>query len=87
MTASGSDWSIRTYERGVEGETLACGTGAVATGILLTEWGSATSPVGLITRSGRRLEVKVRRSQDAWLPSLRGPAELIFEGRLGQIDL
>ena len=88
VTASGNDWKIRTYERGVEGETLACGTGAVATGILLTEWGRATSPVGLITRSGRRLEVTVRRrSRDSWLPSLRGPAELIFEGRLGQLDL
>ena len=82
VTPQGSDWAIRTYERGVEGETLACGTGAVATGILLTEWGRADSPVGLITRSGRRLEVRVRRDGNAWLPSLRGPAEIVFQGEL-----
>ena len=82
VTQSGDDWQIRTYERGVEGETLACGTGAVATGILLTEWGRATSPVGLIARSGRRLEVTVRKADGAWYPSLRGPGEMVFEGQL-----
>jgi diaminopimelate epimerase len=87
VTKSGSDWQIRTYERGVEGETLACGTGAVATGILLTEWGRATSPVGLITRSGRRLEVTVRRAGASWIPSLKGPAELVFEGQLRELDV
>lgn len=75
-------WRIRTYERGVEGETLACGTGAVATGILLTEWGQAESPVRLETRSGRTLEVRVRRAEGAWYPSLRGHAELVFSGEV-----
>ena len=82
VTQSADGWQIRTYERGVEAETLACGTGAVATGILLTEWGRATSPVGLITRSGRRLDVTVRKSEGSWFPSLRGSAELVFEGQL-----
>lgn len=82
VSPDGDDWSIRTYERGVEGETLACGTGAVAAGILLTEWGRASGPVGLKTRSGRRLEVRVKRDGSAWLPSLRGPAEIVFEGQL-----
>ena len=87
VTQSGSDWQIRTYERGVEGETLACGTGAVATGILLTEWGRASSPVGLVTKSGRRLEVRVERRGGEWFPSLRGPAEIVFVGKLGELDL
>lgn len=82
VSPRGSDWAMRTYERGVEGETLACGTGAVATGILLTQWGRADSPVGLITRSGRKLEVRVRRDGKAWLPSLRGPADIVFKGDL-----
>lgn len=87
VSPAGPDWLIRTYERGVEGETLACGTGAVATGILLSEWGRATSPVGLITRSGRRLEVTVRREGSEWLPSLRGPAEIVFVGQLRDLEV
>jgi len=79
-------WAIRTYERGVEGETLACGTGAVATAILLNEWGRAGSPVALRTKSGKTLEVRIRKQDDLWYPSLRGAAELVFTGRLGEID-
>lgn len=85
-SADGS-WIIRTYERGVEGETLACGTGAVATGILLTEWGRAKSPVRLQTRSDRTLEVTIRRKDSAWLPSLKGPAEIVFVGQLRDLEL
>lgn len=75
-------WRMRTYERGVEGETLACGTGAVAASILLTEWGMASSPVTLETRSGRTLGVRVRRDEGSWYPSLRGSADIVFAGRL-----
>lgn len=82
VSPDGADWKIRTYERGVEGETLACGTGAVAAGILLTVWGRADGPVGLRTRSGRRLEVRPGRDGEAWRPSLRGPAEIVFRGEL-----
>src|SRR6185369_3453910 len=53
----GSGWRIRTYERGVEAETLACGTGAVASAILLSEWGETEQPVRLLTKSGRELTV------------------------------
>ena len=87
VTPAGDEWTMRTYERGVEGETLACGTGAVATGILLTEWGRAKSPVRLATRSGRRLEVTVRKEGSSWLPSLKGPAELVFVGELKDLEL
>ncbi len=80
-------WVTRTYERGVEGETLACGTGAVAAGILLIEWGRALSPVSLRTRSGKSLEVKVRRNGNTWYPSLRGSAEIVFSGELRDLQL
>lgn len=81
--SDGGDWLIRTYERGVEGETLACGTGAVATGLMLTEWGSASWPVALDTRSGRRLEVGLREAgSGGWSLSLKGSADFVFAGEL-----
>lgn len=86
LSPEGDGWAIRTYERGVEGETLACGTGAVASGILLTEWGLADSPVRLRTRSGRHLFVRVTRRGNEWLPSLRGSGELVFSGELGAVS-
>ncbi len=76
---------IRTFERGVEGETLACGTGSVATAILLTEAGEVTGDVSLTTRSGRRLRVRLRKSADGWRPSLSGEARMVFEGRFGEV--
>ena len=77
-------WRIRTYERGVEGETLACGTGAVASAILLVESGEAVSPVELTTRSGRTLAVRLRKSDRGWEPSLSGEARIVYEGRFGE---
>ncbi len=79
--ASDGSWMIRTYERGVEGETLACGTGAAASAILLEAWGRAASPVRLVTRSARTLTVRLGREGDVWHPSLRGSAELVFIGQ------
>lgn len=77
-------WRYRTYERGVEAETLACGTGAVATAVLLREWGLADDSVDLITTSGQTLQVTLSRTGDAWTPSLRGEGRLVFSGRLGE---
>lgn len=79
-----SEWRIRTYERGVEGETLACGTGAVAAGCTLEHWDQATLPVTLCTRSGRGLLIKARRTasggyDDVWLV---GEAMMVFRGVL-----
>jgi diaminopimelate epimerase len=79
-------WRIRTYERGVEGETLACGTGAVASAILLAETGEASDRVALTTRSGRVLTVRLARLGGAWQPSLSGEARLVFEGRFGELE-
>ena len=69
---------MRTYERGVEGETLACGTGAVATAALLVAWGLAKSPVSLTTRSGSKLTVRFAERT----ASLSGEGRLVFTGRL-----
>jgi diaminopimelate epimerase len=78
-------WRIRTFERGVEGETLACGTGAVATAILLAEAGEITDRVGLTTRSGRTLNVALARQTTGWQPSLSGEARVVFEARFGEL--
>ena len=76
-----SEWRMRTYERGIEDETLACGTGAVAAACALVEWGLAQPPFTFWTRSGRRLEVRLRKASDlyddVWLG---GEARLVVRG-------
>jgi diaminopimelate epimerase len=82
----GRGWRIRTYERGVEGETLACGTGAVATAILLADSGEVSGTAALTTRSGRVLSVRLeRRTLRGWHPSLSGEARIVFKGQLGEL--
>jgi len=77
------DWVMRTYERGVEGETLACGTGSVAVATLLWAWGfAAASPVRLWTRSGLPLDVTIQRDGESWRAALRGEARLVYRGEL-----
>jgi diaminopimelate epimerase len=77
---------MRTFERGVEGETLACGTGAVATAILLREAGEGGDRVTLRTWSGQLLRVRLSAVSGGWRPSLSGEARLVFEGRFGEVS-
>jgi diaminopimelate epimerase len=55
--ADSSRIRIRTYERGVEGETYACGTGAVAAAVVLNKKGLVKNPVDVVTRGGETLKV------------------------------
>ncbi len=70
----------RTYERGVEAETLACGTGAAAVAVVLAALGRTVSPVDLLTRGGDRLTVTVDFDTNGL--RLRGPATFVFTGEL-----
>ncbi len=85
--ARGGQWRMRTFERGVEAETLACGSGSVAAAILLQAWGeaNATEPVELHTRSERVLRVRLGRDGSRWMPSLSGEARIVYQGTLSEI--
>jgi diaminopimelate epimerase len=72
-------WLIRTYERGVEGETLACGTGTVAAGLALAQQGEAVLPIVFRSRGGPELTVRATivkgQASDVWLA---GQARLVY---------
>lgn len=74
---------IRTYERGVESETLACGTGMVAAALVMARIGQVTSPVTLRPISGDILTVSFNQDKDtANQVSLTGPSVHVFDGVL-----
>jgi diaminopimelate epimerase len=80
-TAGNPVWRMRTYERGVEGETLACGTGAVAASCAIEEWGLGKLPIDIQSRSGRLLTIRAVKSgsryDDVWLV---GEGRMVFRG-------
>ena len=80
---SGSSLALRTYERGVEDETLACGTGAVAAAVIAAALGRTKTPVEVRTRGGEVLIVHTDREADRFIKvSLEGEARAVYEGEL-----
>ena len=76
---------IRSYERGIEGETLACGTGAMAAALAAAHQYHFSSPVIIETRSGEELQIHFSFENHKFSRvALIGPAKCIF---LGEIDL
>lgn len=71
---------MRTYERGVEGETLACGTGAAAVSIIASKNNKLKSPITVITRSGLKLKIYLENEK----VYLEGEARIIYTGELNR---
>ncbi len=78
------DILARTYERGVEDETRACGTGAVASAIIASIKKNIPSPVGVITSGGDRLTIEFELKEDERVENvyLTGPARIVYQGEL-----
>jgi len=74
---------VRTYERGVEAETLSCGSGVIASVSVSALFDHVKSPVAVLTRSGIRLQVSFTRAEDE-IRDLRltGDARLVYRSTL-----
>jgi len=74
---------VRTYERGVEGETLACGTGVTAAALVSSRVHKFTSPVKVQVQGGDNLEVTWTDVGDSFADvKLNGPADFVFKGTI-----
>ena len=78
--------AVRTYERGVEDETLACGTGAVAAALVSAREKGTVSPVRVRTRGGDVLKISFRRDGAKFTDvMLEGEVRFVFDGNLKEI--
>jgi diaminopimelate epimerase len=86
----GDAFKVRTYERGVEDETLACGTGSAASAIIAALLGQAASPVEIITSGNDRLTILFSLPEHkaggtapiVYNVFLKGPAHAVYQGKL-----
>lgn len=80
---SDNTFSVRTYERGVEDETLSCGTGVTAVALAAYQFGKTNSEKVKLVTPGGDLSVTFKKTEkgfsDIWLS---GPAELVFKGEI-----
>ncbi len=75
--------AVRTYERGVEDETLACGTGVVASALIFSVVEKVNGPITVIARGGDELHVGFEKNGNQFRNvTLTGPAKFVFEGTI-----
>jgi diaminopimelate epimerase len=75
--------AIRTYERGVEDETLACGTGVVASALIFAATAKVAGPINVLVRGGDTLQVDFSRDGERFTGvTLTGPADFVFDGEI-----
>ncbi|MEE8168518.1 MAG: diaminopimelate epimerase [Candidatus Hydrothermarchaeales archaeon] len=85
LQAAGENrFKIRTYERGVEAETLACGTGIGASAAVAVALGKAKSdsPIAIDAKGGKLFVEVVEKDGVIEKVLLRGPVEFVFEGEM-----
>jgi len=81
--AAGRRLQVRTYERGVEDETLACGTGCVAAALVTAVRRGWTSPIPVTTRSGGILTIHFQQDGDLFREVyLEGDARIVYTGEI-----
>jgi diaminopimelate epimerase len=74
---------VRTFERGVEAETLACGTGVTASALIASRVHRFSSPIGVLVQGGDELEVSFSEQNGGFADvCLTGPAEFVFDGKI-----
>ena len=79
---------VRTFERGVEGETLACGTGVTASALISSCVHQFSSPVKVQVQGGDELEVSFKEWKRLRATyRLTGPADFVFEGKIKNLNV
>ncbi|OGR56240.1 MAG: diaminopimelate epimerase [Elusimicrobia bacterium RIFCSPLOWO2_02_FULL_39_32] len=75
---------VRTYERGVEDETLACGTGVVASSLICATKNLVESPVSCLTKGGETLKIHFHKKEDNTFTDvfLEGPVKVCYKGEI-----
>lgn len=83
LKKEGNTLSIRTYERGVEGETHACGSGSISSAIVYSVINNLNPPIFIETRSKKIFEIDFKKTNNIFNNiSLIGEASIIFEGKI-----